>query len=244
MIILSNAVIYENSGPLFTATEKKDGWPGSCFPEGTHGRAARARPSKCPGSQRRTGRRINVRDGACTHSKKLNDAHSRLEKAHAEGEEIEEKMERLQERIDQKELEEAAARKRLRNEEEANAPRVVRPRDPEDDADMEWMRSKGIRTPNELKDRIKMLQDVVADFEERHQRRGSRTTAKFRLAWGEAHDELKRLLRIQERRRQRILGINACISCQRFAAAKPGHSFCGQKCQQTYVMNKLKSFYV
>ena len=243
MIILSNAVIYENSGPLFTATEKKDGPDLASLKERMVALQERDRANAREVNDAQGDVQMYEMELALTQ-KKLNDAHSRLEKAHAEGEEIEEKMERLQERIDQKELEEAAARKRLRNEEEANAPRVVRPRDPEDDADMEWMRSKGIRTPNELKDRIKMLQDVVADFEERHQRPGSRTTAKFRLAWGEAHDELKRLLRIQERRRQRILGINACISCQRFAAAKPGHSFCGQKCQQTYVMNKLKSFYV
>jgi len=159
-------------------------------------------------------------------NRKLAEAVARHDRLDGQLEDMEAKIEKLESRIETRELEEAAARKRIRNEEEATAPYVAPPPDPEEIADRQWMREKGLTTHAAIVERTKMLQDVVADLDKRDQRPGSRRTEKFIRDYMEARDELARLLRIQDRRKKRILGINRRIT------------------QEARVMSKLERFYV
>jgi DNA repair exonuclease SbcCD ATPase subunit len=178
-----------------------------------------------------------------TVTRNLNQAIAQRDRLHDQLEKIERDIEKLESRIEQKEVEEAAARKRARDEQEAARPYVAPPPDPQDVADKQWMREKGIRNWTALAERTKMMEEVVADFERRSQRPNSRLTEKFGLAFNEAREELARLRRIKDRQRQRILGINKCIAC-RSQGVQPRQYFCGQKCQEAFVLSKLERFYV
>jgi chromosome segregation ATPase len=176
-------------------------------------------------------------------TRNLNQAIAQRDRLHSQMEKIERDIEKLESRIEQKELDEAPARNRARNEEEATRPYVAPPPDPQDDADRQWMREKGIRNWTALVDRTKMMEEVVADFEKQSQRPGHRNTQKFGLAYTEARDDLARLRRIKDRRRQRLLGTNTCIACQ-VEGVQPRQYFCGKKCQEAFVLSKLERFYV